>query len=87
MTFADPHFAARGLFGPNGNETLGTHQYPMHPWRWDGPELRWNELPVLGGDNEAVYKDLLGMSVDEYAEFEAQGHISRDYLNPDGTAI
>ena len=86
-SFADPHFAARGLFGPNGNETLGTHQYPMHPWRWDGPELRWNELPVLGGDNEAVYKDLLGMSVDEYAEFEAQGHISRDYLNPDGTAI
>jgi crotonobetainyl-CoA:carnitine CoA-transferase CaiB-like acyl-CoA transferase len=83
----DPHFAARGLFRENGNESLGTHKYPTHVWRWDGPEMRWNDLPVLGRDNVAVYQGLLGMSDEEYADFSVEGHISNDYLMPDGTPM
>ena len=33
----------------------------------------------LGEDNEYVYKTGLGYSEAEYAELEAEGHISMDY--------
>ncbi|MDH3680735.1 MAG: CoA transferase [Acidimicrobiia bacterium] len=84
---ADPHLDERGLFRPNGNEETGDHPHPTHPFRWDGPELRWDRLPVLGGDNEAVFCDLLGLSAEEYDELAADGHLSRDYLGPDGTPL
>ena len=51
---ADPHLAGRGLFRPNGSPDTGTHTYPTHLWRWDGPPMRWDPLPVLGGDNAVV---------------------------------
>lgn len=86
-TFDDPHLQARGMFRPNGNADTGEHLYPTAPWQWDGPELRWDRLPVLGGDNEAVFKDVVGMSDEEYAALDADGHLSRDYLGPDGTPL
>jgi crotonobetainyl-CoA:carnitine CoA-transferase CaiB-like acyl-CoA transferase len=83
----DPHLNARGMFRVNGNDETGDHLYPTHPWHWDGPPLRWDRLPVLGGDNEAVFRDLLGLTVDEYAALDADGHLSLDYLAPDGTPL
>ena len=83
----DPHLNARGLFRLNGNDETGDHLHPTHPWRWDGPDLRWDRLPVLGGDNEAVFQDLLGLSAEEYEALEADGHISFDYLAPDGSSL
>jgi crotonobetainyl-CoA:carnitine CoA-transferase CaiB-like acyl-CoA transferase len=85
--YADPHLRQRGMFRENGNEELGTHEYATHAWHWDGPPLAWKPIPPLGADNEAVFRDLLGMSDDEYAQLEADGHISRDYLAPDGTPL
>lgn len=82
--FADPHLAARGVFRPNGNEEIGTHAYPGHLWRWDGPELAWGPLPVLGGDNRAVLQDIVGLTDEEYAALEADGHLSLDYLDSEG---
>jgi hypothetical protein len=75
------------MFRPNGSEETGTHEYPAHIWHWNGPDLLWNALPVLGGDNEAVFKGLLGMSDADYDALVADGHISRDYLTPDGTTM
>lgn len=83
----DPHFRARGMFRPNGSQELGTHDYPAHPWHWDGPPLRWGPIPVLGGDNEAVYRELLGVNDDEWQALQDDGHISRDYLAPDGSPL
>ncbi|MEL6981139.1 MAG: CoA transferase, partial [Actinomycetota bacterium] len=83
----DEHLQARNMFAETGNEELGTHHYPTHLWHWDGPDLAWGELPVLGGDNESVLKDLVGLSDDEYAALEADGHLSRDYLGPDGAPL
>jgi crotonobetainyl-CoA:carnitine CoA-transferase CaiB-like acyl-CoA transferase len=84
---ADPHLNERGAFRVNGNEETGDYLHPTHPWRWDGPPLRWDPLPVLGGDNEAVFRGLLGLSADDYAALEADGHLSLDYLAPDGTPL
>ena len=83
--FAEPHFRERGLFAPNGNADSGTHEYPTHIWRGTGPEMRYEELPILGGHNEVIFKDLLGMTDDEYGLLVDGGHIQLDYLQPDGT--
>ena len=83
----DPHFVERGLFKPNGNEEIGTHLYPGKLWRWDGPDLRWDELPVMGGDNEAVFRGLVGLSAEDYGRLEADGNLSLDYHGPDGAPL
>ncbi len=84
---ADPHLQARGMFAVNGNADTGDHVSPTHPFRWDGPDLRFGRLPVLGGDNEAVFKDLVGMSDTEYATLDADGHLTGSYHAPDGTPL
>ena len=83
----DPHLVARGMFAPNGSTETGTYPHPTHPWRWDGPDLAWGPLPVLGGDNESVFRELVGMDDEEYATLESEGHLSRDYLGPDGSPL
>ncbi|MCP3856557.1 MAG: CoA transferase [Actinomycetia bacterium] len=84
---ADPHLRERAMFAPNTCEDTGTHDYPTHAWHWDGPDMRFEHLPTLGSDNEAVFKDLLAYSADEYAALEADGHITTDYLDPDGNPL
>jgi crotonobetainyl-CoA:carnitine CoA-transferase CaiB-like acyl-CoA transferase len=86
-TLSDPHLRERGMFRLNGNDEIGRHEYPTHAWRWDGPDLAWKDLPVLGGDNEAVWKGVVGLTDDDYAALVADGHISRDYLAPDGSSL
>jgi crotonobetainyl-CoA:carnitine CoA-transferase CaiB-like acyl-CoA transferase len=86
-TLSDPHLRERGMFRVNGNDEIGRHEYPTHAWRWDGPDLAWKDLPVLGGDNEAVWKGVVGLTDDDYAALVADGHISRDYLAPDGSSL
>lgn len=85
--FEDPHFVARELFRPNGNADTGQYLHPSHLWRWDGPELAWGPLPILGGDNEVVWRNVVGLSDEEYAELDAEGHLSLDYLGPDGSPL
>jgi benzylsuccinate CoA-transferase BbsF subunit len=34
---------------------------------------------LLGEDNEYVYKEIMGLSKEEYAELESLGHIGMDY--------
>ncbi len=84
---AEPHFRERDLFGFNGSEETGSHEHAKHVFRWDGPDLRFEALPVLGGHNEEVYQGLLGLTDDEWDALVADGHIHRDYLAPDGTPI
>lgn len=85
--YADPHLRARGLFRENGNAELGTHEYAAHAFRWDGPPMAWGPIPPLGADNEAVLRGVLGLSDDEWAALEQDGHFSGDYLGPDGKPL
>ncbi|MEM7272331.1 MAG: CoA transferase [Actinomycetota bacterium] len=81
---ADPHLAARGMFRPNGSDETGSHPYPAHLWRWDGPDMAWGPLPVLGGDNEAVLKGIAGLTDEEYTDLDEGGHLQVDYVDPEG---
>ncbi|MGH1493814.1 MAG: CaiB/BaiF CoA transferase family protein [Acidimicrobiales bacterium] len=84
---SDEHLAARGMFYDNGNDEIGTHRHPGTLWHWDGPDLARGPIPVLGGDNELVFKEWLGLTDQEYDDLAEGGHLSRDYLAPDGSSL
>ncbi|MGF1595439.1 MAG: CaiB/BaiF CoA transferase family protein [Acidimicrobiales bacterium] len=83
--YADPHLAERGFFRPQGSEDIGTWPFPGHQWRWTGPEMRWGPICRLGDANEHVFRTILGLDDAEYQALIDGGHISLDYLQPDGT--
>ena len=59
---------------------MGTHLYPGAPYKMSRTPLRIRRGPVrLGEDNEYVYKQLLNITNERYAELEREGHIGMDY--------
>ena len=80
-TLNDPHIKARGFFVEKTQADSGTHLYPGHQWKTTGPALRFDRPPpLLGEDNEYVYKTLLGYSNEEYKRLEDELHVGMDYL-------
>ncbi len=71
---SDPQLAHRGHFWMLDHPTMGRRAY-------DGPSFRLSETPaeltkaapLLGEDNEYVYKNLVGMSGEEYIEHLVSG--------------
>ena len=77
---ADPHLAAREYFVEVDHVDAGRHRYPGFPYRFTNNPLEVRRPPVrLGEHNEYVYKELLGISEEEYRELEAEGHIGTEY--------
>ena len=70
----DPQLAHRGHFWMLDHPTMGHRAY-------DGPSFRLSDTPaeltkaapLLGEDNEYVYKDIVGMSDEEYVEHLVSG--------------
>ena len=70
----DPQLEHRGHYWMLDHPTMGHRAY-------DGPSFRLSETPaeltkaapLLGEDNEYVYKDIVGMSDDEYVEHLVSG--------------
>ncbi len=64
----DEHLTARGFFTPITHPATGTHLYPGPLGKLqhtaDGPPFR--PAPTLGADNEYVYKQLIGLSGEQY---------------------
>ena len=80
--FADPHVQSRQFFQEAYQEDCGTHLYPGPLYKMSATPLGIRRGPVMfGQDNEYVYRELLGYSAEEYAAFEAAGHIGRDYMD------
>ena len=78
--FSDPHVQSRGFFEETSQEDCGTHLYPGPLYKLSETPLSIRRGPVMfGQDNEYVYRELLGYSTEEYAHFEAAGHIGTDY--------
>jgi crotonobetainyl-CoA:carnitine CoA-transferase CaiB-like acyl-CoA transferase len=78
----DPHLRARGFFVEVDHVDTGRHRYPGFPYQFKETPLSVRHPPVrLGEHNEYVYKTLLGVSDEEYAELEAEGHIGEDYAS------
>jgi crotonobetainyl-CoA:carnitine CoA-transferase CaiB-like acyl-CoA transferase len=77
---ADPHLAARGYFMEVDHADAGRHRYPGPPYRFQEAPLAVRLPPArLGEHNEYVYKTLLGIGDEEFAELERRGHIGMDY--------
>ena len=83
--FADPHLQSRGIFEQVHHEDVGgSHLYVGAPYKMSETPIRIRSGPVrLGADNEYVYKRVLGVSEDEYAELERAGHIGMDFPRDD----
>ncbi|MCY4417414.1 MAG: CoA transferase [Chloroflexi bacterium] len=78
--FADPHIQNRGFFQEAWQEDCGTHLYPGPPYKLSETPLGIRRGPVMfGQDNEYVYRELLEYTAEEYAAFEAAGHVGIDY--------
>ena len=78
--FADPQLQARGFWQGLDDPEAGTHRYVTHPWKASNtPNPLRRHPPLLGQDNEYIYKTLLGFSDQEYKRFEELGHIGTDY--------
>ena len=80
----DPHLRARGLIRENHGVEIGTHEFTGHLWRWTGPPLAWGPLAPVGGDNEAVYRGLLGLDEPTWDALVAEGHIATGYRDANG---
>ncbi len=79
--FNDPHFKDRAFFEKATQEDCGTHLYPGMIWKFSKTCLSMRRGPVrLGEDNKYVYREILGVSDEEYKELEREGHIGMDYV-------
>ena len=83
----DPQMGDRCWFRQNGSVEQGWHSFPGRQWRWDGPEMPWRPIGILGDANEYVFRQILGLDDAEWQALCDEGHITRDYLNPDGTSM
>ena len=78
--YEDRQHEARGFWQRITHPEAGTHRQVGRAWRASGtayPPPR--HAPLLGQDNEYVYRDLLGFSESEYRRFEQEGHIGMEY--------
>ena len=77
----DPHVNARQWFQDVFQEEAGTHRHPGEFCRMSKTRMRIRKPPCrLGEHNPYVYKSLIGVSDEEYAELEKEGHIGMDAM-------
>jgi len=77
----DPHIEARDWFQDVTQEEVGTHRHPGEFCQMSKTRMRIRRPPCrLGEHNEYVYKQLVGVSDEEYAELEKENHIGMDAL-------
>ncbi len=77
---ADFHLAERGFFWRITQADCGTHRYPGPPYRFRNVELGPRLPPVrLGEHNHYVWRELIGVSEDDYRRLEADGQIGTEF--------
>ncbi|MDO8672342.1 MAG: hypothetical protein Q7O66_13085, partial [Dehalococcoidia bacterium] len=75
----DPHLLERGQFAGLYQEDCGAYWTPTFLWQAKNtPNSIRSSAVLLGEHNEYVYKKLLGVSDEEYARLENEGHIGRN---------
>ena len=80
MLASDPHVAARGWIRPLASTDVGT--YPHISYAFQGlPQVWARGAPVLGEDNDHVYRDVLGLDDEEYQRLVEAKVIVEDYLD------
>lgn len=81
--YSDPHFAARGVFRSVKHPLAGTYDYPSFGAKWSGIDIAWGvPAPLVGQDNEYVYKELLGYTQEQYQHFLDENLAGTQYPRP-----
>jgi crotonobetainyl-CoA:carnitine CoA-transferase CaiB-like acyl-CoA transferase len=79
--YKDPQLRERGFFQPLTQEDCGTHWYHGLPWKASKTPNSLRRPPCrLGEHNEYVYKQVIGVTDEEYARLEQEGHIGMDFI-------
>ena len=74
---ADPHLRARDMVVPIDHPDAGRREFPGFPIRLsETPVKRFAGAPTLGQHNEAILRDFLGYSGEEYAALLAAGVVA-----------
>ena len=72
----DPQLEHRGVFFELDHPVIGEARFEGVPIRFAKMSAdNWRSGPLLGEDNEFVFRELLGVSADEYAELASSGVI------------
>ena len=79
----DPQIRARGWLQPLRSLDVGTHLHPGLPYR-GVPQVWSHGSPSLGQHNDYVYREILGVSNEDFARYRAMHILADDYLDPDG---
>lgn len=78
--FDDPHLRARHFFRSQTLAGAGTHEYMGPMWQFEETPIEFFQPPVTFGEhNDYVYREVLGMSEDEYQSCFDAGHVAVDY--------
>jgi crotonobetainyl-CoA:carnitine CoA-transferase CaiB-like acyl-CoA transferase len=80
---ADPQLAYRGWQRPLESADVGTH---LHPGlAFTGIPQAWRRgSPTLGQDDQYVYKEILGVSDEDFERYRDERFRAEDYLDPAG---
>jgi crotonobetainyl-CoA:carnitine CoA-transferase CaiB-like acyl-CoA transferase len=86
MLFSDPNVVARQWIRPLASTDVGSHLHIGHAFK--GVPQRWDRgSPLLGEDNEYVYRKLIGVDEDEYRRLQEARVIVEDYLDANGEPV
>ena len=78
--FRDPHLRERGFYRRVEHPEAGTHDYGFQFWKMSRTPVEYRRPPpLLGEHNEYFYRELLGVTGEEYRRLEAEGQIGMDY--------
>jgi crotonobetainyl-CoA:carnitine CoA-transferase CaiB-like acyl-CoA transferase len=78
--FACPQLNARGFFEELDSPSVGRFPYPGLSWRMLETPNPLKRGPVtLGQDNEYVYRELIGLSAEEYEDLRQRGLVGETY--------
>jgi crotonobetainyl-CoA:carnitine CoA-transferase CaiB-like acyl-CoA transferase len=78
--FNDPHLEDRDFFVSITAPEVGTYLYPSTTFKMSKTPFEVRKPSVrLGEDNDYVYRDVLGLSEEEYDRMKALGHVGMDY--------
>jgi benzylsuccinate CoA-transferase BbsF subunit len=74
--YNDPHLRSRGFFVEVDHPVVGNKPVTRLPWRLDpGPNGQYRPTPLLGQDNDVVFREILGLSDAELDELRSKGVI------------
>jgi len=86
MMVDDPHVRSRGWLRPLASRDVGTfdHLGPV----FGGLPLAWERgAPALGEHNEYVFRDILGVSAEDYERLVDEKIAVEDYLDAEGNPV